>query len=133
MSHAISFHKLQTDQPIVREHSVLAFVPRRAAAVVAVCGVLAGCVAPHQHAFDEALDRCQHPREATLPLAYDTPDCAQAAQLGRIVEQEKAEQAANAAAFASGMLAVSAGLAAAAAQRPRYVAAPVYVYCPYGC
>jgi hypothetical protein len=85
---------------------------------------LGACVAPHQHAYDDALTACAQGRGS----------CDTARQLGRIVEQEKAEQAATAAAVASGLLAVSAGIAAGyAASQPHYVAAPVYVYCPYGC
>jgi len=99
----------------------------RTTAIVAACGVLAGCVAPHQRAFDEAWSRCM--ADPPVPLSAN---CAQAAQLGSIVEAEKQQQAASAAAIASGLLAVSAGLnAAAAARRPVY--APVVVVCRWGC
>jgi len=101
----------------------------RATAIVATCGILAGCVAPHQHAFDEAWSRCM--ADPPVPLSAN---CAQAAQLGSIVEAEKQQQAASAAAVASGLLAVSAGFAAGyAATHPVYTAPSVVVVCHWGC
>ena len=90
----------------------------RTTAIVAACGLLAACVAPHQAEYDRARAACAV--EATQS------SCQAAYQLGNLVAAEKAEQAAAADAVAASMLAVSAGLnAAAAARQPRYV--PVVV------
>jgi hypothetical protein len=83
--------------------------------------LLAACVAPHQHAYDDAMKRC---------FSQEPGACDQANQLGAIVAQEHIEAEARANAVAAGLLAVSAGLNAAAAAR--YQQPAVVVVCrPY--